>query len=64
MHYIPEMTLIDNMCQEKDEENLPALKTALTLQYNDMKTTEKSMEKDWLQPPEIALATWGPTEQQ
>ena len=39
-HYIPEMTLTDYMCQEKNEEkNLPALKTALTHRYNDSKTT-------------------------
>ena len=37
-HYIP-----DYMCLEKkDEEDLPALKTGLTHQYNDSETTEKS----------------------
>ena len=40
MHYIPEMTLTDSKCQEKkEEEDLPALKTALTHQYSDLKTT-------------------------
>ena len=33
------MTLTDYMCQEKEEEDLPALKTALTHRYNDLKTT-------------------------
>ena len=48
-----EMTLTDYMCQEKkEEEDLPPLKTALTHQYKDLKTTYKSMEGDWLQPPE------------
>ena len=38
--YIPEMTLTDYICQEKKEEGyLPALKTTLTHQYNDLKTT-------------------------
>ena len=41
------MTLTDYMCQEKkEEEDLPALKTALTHQYNDLKTTCKCMEED------------------
>ena len=35
------------MCQEeKEEENLPTLKTALTYRYNDSKNTMKSAEKD------------------
>ena len=43
------MTLTDYMCQEKKEEDdLPAIKTALTLRYNDSKITFKSAEKDWL----------------
>ena len=34
------MMLTDYMCQEKKEEEvLPALKTVLTHQYNDLKTT-------------------------
>ena len=34
------MTLTEHMCQEKEEEeDLPALKTALTHQYNDVKFT-------------------------
>ena len=38
-HYIPEMTLTDYMYQEKrEEEDLSASKTALTHQYNDLKT--------------------------
>ena len=39
-HYIPETTLTDYMYQEKrEEEDLPASKTALTHQYNGSKTT-------------------------
>ena len=39
-HYIPEMTLTDNMHQERrKEEDLPTLKTALTHRYIDSKTT-------------------------
>ena len=35
-----EMKLTDYMCQkEKEEEDLPALKTALTHRYNNSKTT-------------------------
>ena len=59
---IQEMTLTDYMCQEKEGEDLPALKTALTHQYNDLKTTHKSVEGDWLQPQETTLSTRGPTE--
>ena len=37
------MKLTDYMCQEKKEkEDLPALKTVLTYQYNNLKTTWKS----------------------
>ena len=37
---MPEMTLIEDMCQEKKEEkDLPTFKTALTHQFNDLKTT-------------------------
>ena len=40
MHYILQMTLTDYMYQEEKEEvDLPALKTALTHQYNDPRTT-------------------------
>ena len=40
MHYIPETKLTDNMYQERrEEENLPALKTALTHRYNDPRIT-------------------------
>ena len=61
--YIPEMTLTDYVCQEKrEEEDLPAFKSALTHRYNDSKTTEKSAEKDWLQPPETILKTRGSIE--
>ena len=39
--------LTDYMYREKKElEDLPALKTALTHQYNDFKTTYKTMEED------------------
>ena len=44
---IPEMTLIDYKCQEeREEEDLPALKTALMHRYNDPKTIYKSAEED------------------
>ena len=37
------MTLTDYMCQEKkEEEDIPALKTALMHQYNNLKITYKS----------------------
>ena len=43
--YIPETTLTNNMFQEKrEEEDLPALKTALTHRYNDTKTIYKKHE--------------------
>ena len=59
------MTLTDYMCQEKKkEEDLLALKTVLTHQYNDLNTTYKIVEEDWLQPPETILTTRGPTEWQ
>ena len=52
------MTLTDYMCQEeREEEELPAVKTALTHRYNDSKTTEKSAEEDWLEPPKTILTT-------
>ena len=51
--YITEMTSTDYMCQEKkEEEDFPALKTALTQRYNDLKITQKITEEHWLQPPE------------
>ena len=59
------MTLIDYMCQEKmEEEDLQASKIVLTHQYNDSKTSEKSVEEDWLQPPKTILTTRGPAERQ
>ena len=48
--------------RKEREEDLPALETVLTYQINDLKTTNKSVEKDWLQPPETILTTLGPTE--
>ena len=47
---LAEMTLTEYMCQgKKEEENLPALRTALTHQYNDSKIIKKSAKEDWLQ---------------
>ena len=55
--------LADYTCQEKKElGELPALKTVLTHQYNELKTTYKTVEEDWLQPLETILTTRGPTE--
>ena len=52
----PEMTLTDYMFQEKrEEEDLPALKTALTHPYIDSKTIYKNTKKGTLQPPEMKL---------
>ena len=57
------MSLTDYKCWEKkEEEDLPVLNITLTHQYNDSKTTYKSMEEDWLQPPETILTTQGSTE--
>ena len=42
----PDMTLRDYMCQEKEEEDLLALKTVLTHQYCNLKTTYKNAEED------------------
>ena len=53
------MTLTDYICKEKVEDDLPALKIALTHQYNDSKTTKKSAEEDWLRPQETILTTRG-----
>ena len=52
--------LTDYMFQEKkEEEDLPALKIALTHQYNDSKTIYKNTKEDSLQPPETKLrARW------
>ena len=45
--------LTEYMCQEKKkEEDLPALKIALTHRYNNFNTTYKSANKHSLQPPE------------
>ena len=48
IHYPPpEMTMADSMRQEKrEEEDIPALKTALAPRYNDSKTTEKNPEEN------------------
>ena len=43
---------------------LTGLKTALTHQYKDMKTTQKNVKKDWLHPPETIPTTEGWTERQ
>ena len=47
---------------EYEEEGLTALRTVLTHQYNDLKTTYKSVEEDWLQPPETIVTARGPIE--
>ena len=45
--FTPEMTSTDYMYQEKKgEEDLPALKIALTYQYDDSKTTLNWRKKD------------------
>ena len=50
------------MCQEKkEEEDLLALKTVLTHQYNNLKITYKNAEEDWLLE---TMTTRGPTERQ
>ena len=48
--------------RKEGEEDLSALKTVLTHQYNDLETLQKSAEEDWLQPPETILTTREPTE--
>ena len=48
--------------EKKKDEVLPKLKTALTHQYNDLITAYKTVEEDWLQPPETILTTWGSRE--
>ena len=40
------MALTNSKRQEKEEEVLPGLRTALTHQYHDLKTTEKTAEDD------------------
>ena len=61
---------VDRLCvktkgrEEEEEEDLPVLKTVLTHQYNDLKTTLKCAEEYWLQLPEKILTTWGTTERQ
>ena len=53
-----ETTLTDNMYQEKrEEEDLPASKTALIHRYNDSKITQKNTNEDWLRPLETILTT-------
>ena len=62
--YIPETTLTDYMHQEKrEEEDLPTLRTTLTLRY-DSKTTYKNTMEDWLHPSETILITRWTTEWQ
>ena len=64
MHCILKITLTEYICQEKKEnEDLSALKTVLTHQYKNLKTKQKSAEKDWLQPPEKMVTIQGSTEQ-
>ena len=50
--------------KKRERGNLPALKTALTHQNNDSKTTLKRTVKDRLQLPEIIAATQGSTAEQ
>ena len=57
------MTLTGYRFQEKrEEEDLPALKTALTHRYNDSKAIYKNTKEDSLQPPETILITRSTTE--
>ena len=46
-----------SVSKKKEEEDLLALKTARTHRYNDLETTFKSAEEDWLQPPETIAMT-------
>ena len=58
MLYIQEMTLTDYMFQGKrEEEEMPALKTALMHRYNDSKAICKNTKEDPLQPPEGGFIT-------
>ena len=55
--------LTDSMYQEKrEEEDLPASKTALMHRYNDSKTTQENKNEDGLQPSETILITRWTTE--
>ena len=55
-HYIPETTLTDYMSHEKrEEEDLPALKTASTHRYNDSALTHQY--KDYIEKHEGGLIT-------
>ena len=59
------MTLTDYMYQEKrEEEDLPASKTALRHRYNGSKTTLENTKEDYLQPVETILTTRWTTERQ
>ena len=48
--------------EKREEEDLPALKTALTPPYIDSKTTYKNTKEDSLQPPDTKLRTRSTTE--
>ena len=48
--------------REEGEENLPAMKTALTHRYNDSKTIYKNTMEDSLQPSKTMLITRWTTE--
>ena len=48
--------------EKREEEDLPASKTALTHRYNGPKTTQKSAEEDWLQQLKAILITRGSAE--
>ena len=52
------------MCQEKEKEDLPALRTGFTYQYNDLKTTYKKCGGRLITTTKTILRTWGPTERQ
>ena len=62
-NYIREMTYTDYMCQEKGEEDSPALKIVYLHQYENLRTPLKRAKKDKLQRPVTALATLEQTEQ-
>ena len=50
------------VARKREEEDLPALKTALTHRYNVLKTTEENTKVDGLHPSESVLATQWTTE--
>ena len=50
--------------KKKEEVDLTALKIPLTHQYNDLKTTYKDLEEDWLGPEEVIPTTRGRTDLQ